>query len=182
MSFVCLHVAHGDVVPGSLVAVAREFSARVEAHDGRLVVFDASGLTRLFGDARAIGLEVGRAAMRRGLTPRVVVAGTRVAAMLVAHARPGLTVVAPGNETAAVAGLPVVALEALADLAWPNGLSSGERASRRRAGRRRRAGSGRHYRLAPGPEVDAGARFTTPVLSAHVETLTRWGIGTLGEL
>ena len=52
-----------------------------------------------------------REAAARGLRVHVAVAGTRTAAALLALARPGLTVVAPGEEAAALAPLPIGILE-----------------------------------------------------------------------
>jgi len=147
--FVCLYTPQAVPRKGALAAVAREFSSRIEVRGDRLVLCDVSGLERLFGDAQAIGLELGRAAIRRGLAPRMAVAATRVTAWLMACARPGLTVVPPGAEALAVAPLPIEALAALAKAEAPSG---GTR-PRRRA--RRRGATSRHYRLAPAPaEVD----------------------------
>src|SRR4051812_25960799 len=82
----------------TLVAVAQEFSPRVEQHRDDLVWTDVSGLTRLLGRAQTIGAEMRREAAARGMRVHVAVAGTRTAAMLLAIARPGLTIVAPGEE------------------------------------------------------------------------------------
>lgn len=111
--FACLYFPQSAPRSDALAAVVREFSARIEARSDRLVLCDVSGLERLFGNAQAIGVNLGRAAVKRGLAPRVAVAGTRVAARLVACARPGLTVVPRGAEAAAVAALPIKALGAL---------------------------------------------------------------------
>ncbi|HEX3644346.1 MAG TPA: hypothetical protein VHT95_01995 [Vicinamibacterales bacterium] len=74
---------------------------------------DVSGLTRLLGPARTIGEEIRREAAARGVRAHVAVAGTRTAALLLAQARPGLTVIAPGEEAAALAPLPLALLEKL---------------------------------------------------------------------
>jgi hypothetical protein len=93
-----------------LVELVREFSPRVQ-DDGRgLVSLDVSGLDRLLGDAHAIGEKLRCAAADRGLPVHVTVAGTRVAATLLASVRPGLTVVPPGEEAARLADLPLSAL------------------------------------------------------------------------
>ncbi len=97
----------------SLVAIAQEFSPRYERHRDDLVSVDISGLTRLLGPARTIGEEIRREAAARGMRVHVAVAGTRTAALLIAQARPGLTVIAPGEETAALAPLPLALLEKL---------------------------------------------------------------------
>jgi protein ImuB len=95
----------------TLVAVAQEFSPRYERHRDDLVSIDVSGLTRLLGPARTIGEEMRREAAARGVRVHVAIAGTRMAAMLLAIARPGLTIVAPGDEAAALASLPLGLLE-----------------------------------------------------------------------
>src|SRR3989339_505590 len=137
---------HDHVFPRSL-RLSLPPAARVETRSDRLVLCDLSGLERLFGDAQALGVALGRAAVRRGLAPRVAVAETRVAAWLMACARPGPTVGRPGTEAAALAPLPVEALGALAEA--EDAPSAGVR-PRRRADRRRGAAS-RHDRLAPAP-------------------------------
>jgi protein ImuB len=95
----------------SLIAIAQEFSPRYERHRDDLVSVDVSGLTRLLGPARTIGEEIRREAAARGVRAHVAVAGTRTAALLIAQARPGLTVIAPGEEAAALAPLPLALLE-----------------------------------------------------------------------
>ena len=72
---------------------------------------DVSGLTRLLGPARTIGEELRREAAARGVRAHVAVAGTRTAALLLAQARPGLTVIAQGDEAEALASLPLALLE-----------------------------------------------------------------------
>jgi protein ImuB len=97
-----------------LVELVREFSPRVQDDPRGLVCLDVSGLGRLLGDERTIGEDLRRAAADRGLPVHVTVAGTRVAAMLLASVRPGLTVVPPGEEAARLAGLPLSALASIA--------------------------------------------------------------------
>jgi protein ImuB len=98
-----------------LLAIAQEFSPRFERHRDDLVSIDVSGLARLLGPARTIGEELRRAASARGVRAHVAVAGTRMAALLLARARPGLTVIAPGEEAEALAPLPIGILEKLDD-------------------------------------------------------------------
>src|SRR3990170_4595043 len=78
--------------PGVMLAIAREFSPRVERHGASCVVLDVSGLGRLLGDAQAIGAELDRAAADRAAGIRVSIAPTQTAARLMAIARPGLTI------------------------------------------------------------------------------------------
>jgi protein ImuB len=94
-----------------LTAIAQEFSPRYERHHDDLVSVDVSGLTRLLGPARTIGEEMRREAAARGMRTNVAVAGTRMAALLLVHARPGLTVIAPGEEAAALAPLSLALIE-----------------------------------------------------------------------
>src|SRR5438093_1526301 len=72
---------------------------RVFLNDRSLRPSDGSGLGRLLGPAGAIGKELRRTASARGLRVHVALAPTRTAAMLLALARPGLTVVAPERES-----------------------------------------------------------------------------------
>jgi protein ImuB len=127
------------------VAIARDFSPRIERHGNGCVVFDVSGLERLLGDAHAIGAELVQAQLRSPALPNIsiVVAPTQTAALVLAIARPGLSV-ATGDAAAAVAGLPLTALRSF---------------------------------LCPTDAVRSGDRWG-PLL----DTLQRWGLGTLGEV
>src|SRR5688572_12832684 len=113
--FGVIYAAEGSS-PEALLAVAQEFSPRVDAvsldraFEVREIVLDLSGLARLFGDARTIAEELRRTAADRGLRVRVAIAGTRTAARLLVRHRAGLTIAEPGNEAAAVAPLPIALL------------------------------------------------------------------------
>jgi protein ImuB len=78
--------------PAVLLEVARMGSPRVAVDGPRAVTLDVSGLTALFGDARAIAHELRRLAADRGLRVRVAVASTRTASRVLAHGRPGISV------------------------------------------------------------------------------------------
>src|SRR5437899_5535707 len=95
----------------NVVTVAADFSPRFERHGDDLVSIDISGLGRLFGSPRDIGEELRRDAASRGLRVHVAIASTRTAALVLAMARPGLTVVEPGNERDALASIPIRVLE-----------------------------------------------------------------------
>ena len=97
----------------SLEALAREFSPRVQVHQGSVVSLDIGGLGRLLGTPAEIGDELRRAAADRGLHPHIGIAPTRTAALLLALARAGVTVVPPGGERAAVAPIPLGVLRRL---------------------------------------------------------------------
>jgi protein ImuB len=109
--FGAIYAAEGSS-PEALLAVAQEFSPRVDLRPGlvREVVLDLSGLTRLFGDARTIAEELRRTAADRGLQIRVAIAGTRTAARLMVRHRAGITVIEPGSEAEALAALPLALL------------------------------------------------------------------------
>ena len=94
----------------ALVQVARDFSPRVETHGDRTVTLDISGLRSLIGEPRAIGEELRRSAADAGLRVHIAVAATTSAAILLAHARAGLTVIPRGGEAAALAPLPLSTL------------------------------------------------------------------------
>src|SRR6185503_17693093 len=127
--FGAIYAAEGGS-PEALLAVAQEFSPRVDAgHDrafdsaqtrafdvaqAREIVLDLHGLTRLFGDARTIAEELRRTAADRGLQIRVAIAGTRTAARLMVRYRAGITIIEPGTEAAALALLPLALLGNLA--------------------------------------------------------------------
>jgi protein ImuB len=142
-----------------LVDLVREFSPRVEDDRRGLVSLDVGGLGRLLGDAHAIGEELRRAAADRGLPVHVAVAGTRVAAMLLASMRPGLTIVPPGEEAARLADLP---LSALMVVGGPPALGPQPLVPSSRP-------------LVPTPQPLAPSPYSL------LETLRRWGLKTLGE-
>ena len=111
------HAAHATYAThepyATLVQIARDFSPRVETHGDRTVTLDISGLDRLIGEPRSIGEELRRAAADAGLGVHIAVAASSTAAILLAHARAGLTVVAPGTEAATLAPLPLRTLTQL---------------------------------------------------------------------
>ena len=156
----------------ALARLARDFSPRIEIHDEHLVLLDVSGVGRLFGDVQALGAALREAAADRGLRLHVALATTRTAAVLMAVARAGLTVVPPGREAATLAPLPLRMLHAgtpdphrarVAGGASLPGCGADRHLGRHGAdpgpvGRRRPRGAGsRHYRLAPAPEVQDSA-------------------------
>jgi len=169
--------------PGeALVSTAREFSPRVERVSARAVVCDVDGLERLFGDARAIASELRREAADRGVMARVAVAATRGAALLLAHARPGITVVDPGADAAALAPLPIRALDAVSGSdAQPADHASPAPAARfYRTSPMQDIARAAHLRQRPQGSVgtaEARARY-----ESMIETFARWGVRTLGDL
>ena len=106
--FACLYLPPpADSVPEKVREVARDFSPRVEMHGDRTVTLDISGLGSLIGDSRSIGEELRRAAADAGLLVHIAIAATSTAAILLANARAGLTVVPRGEEAKALAPLPL---------------------------------------------------------------------------
>jgi len=101
----------------ALLEAALAVSPRVEDAGPGLVHVDLAGLGRLFGDDAAIAARLARLARGVGLPGRVAVAGTRIAARVVARTAPGaLAVVPPGGDRTALAGAGVEALDLPADL------------------------------------------------------------------
>jgi protein ImuB len=102
--------------PGTmrLLDVARTCSPRVQACADRLVTLDVDGLTHLFGDHHAVTEHLRRVAAEHGFpVVHVAVAATQTAAILLASTCDGLTIVPAGHEAAALAPLPVRALQLL---------------------------------------------------------------------
>jgi protein ImuB len=97
---------HGNV----LLEAAREFTPRVEAVPPSAVLLDLRGLGRSWPDPHALAEALAAAARVRQAEVHVALAWTRTAALLLARGRSGLTVVAAGQEAAAVAPLPLDAL------------------------------------------------------------------------
>lgn len=146
-----------DAAP--LVALAQDFSPRYEQHGDDLVTIDVSGLDRLIGPLRTIADELRRAAAARGLHVHVAIAATQIAATMLARARPGVTVVEPGDEAAAVAPLPIGVLK--------NAFGACGQC-------------GGRVRWVPRAMKKNGPRSGVDVLQLSV--FTRWGINTLGAL
>jgi protein ImuB len=112
--YACLYQPPAPDSPSAgLVDLARDFSPRYERHRDDLVSIDISGLGRLLGTPRAIGEELRRDATARGLRAHIAIAATRTAALVLAHARPGVTIVERGGEAEALAAIPVAILEKL---------------------------------------------------------------------
>ena len=85
------------------MAVAREFTPRVEAYSPTPVLLDLSGLGRLWPTPQELGRALLDAAASRAIEAQAALAFTRAAALVLARARPALTVVPAGRERAALA-------------------------------------------------------------------------------
>ena len=137
-----------------VVAIAGEFSPRYECHGADLVSIDVSGLGRLLGPPQAIGDELRREAAARGVRAHIAVAATRMAALVLAIARPGLVVVPRGGEAAALAPISIGVLEKV--VVDDDGMQNPQNAQKH----------GDQHNPA----------------SVAVAAFTRWGLKTLGEL
>ena len=157
--FAALYAAEGS--PSDLLmAIAREFSPRVEVCGAREVTLDVSGLTRLVGDGRTIAAELRRTAGARGLLcMRVAIAGTRAAARLLVHdlaARAASAIRTPTSESRTPNPESQIPAEAIV-------IEPGTEAES----------------LAPLP-IDLLAIFDT--LESRLPVLRQWGLRTLGDL
>ena len=108
----CLHSPGPLPSDQALLDLAREFTPRVEGL-GPTVLLDLHGLGRVWESPERLGqglLEAGRA---RGLALQAALAWTRMAALLAARGRAGLTVVPGGREPEVLAplGLDLLPLE-----------------------------------------------------------------------
>jgi protein ImuB len=175
--FAALCAARGSSFE-TLLGIARDFSPRIETYgsrpsiraqdapshvEGREVVLDLAGLTRLFGDAKTIADQLRRTAADRGLCVRIAIAGTRTAARLLARDRAGITIVEPGDEAAALAVLPLSLLARILHLNDSNDLN--------------------HPNVSNGPNVLNDPNGPNdPNESNVLTTLRRWGLRTLGDL
>ena len=184
--------------------VAQRFSPRIAWAGPDSLVVDLEGLQRLFGDARAIGEEMRRGMAASGLEVRIAIAGTRMAARLVTHARAGLTLVPAGEEAATLAPLPIALLQHI--LLMPDdagdmaAASSAPRTNGRAGARAHGPGApapsqpprppARFYRTSPVQEIVRPRRRRVPGMRTAAEAAVgdwlamfrRWGLRTLGDL
>ena len=197
------------MVPGALEAVARACSPRVERHGNAGIAFDARGLARVIGPPAEIAREVSRVAAEHGLVVRVALAGTTTTAWLLAHARSGVTIVAPGEDAAVLAPLPLGWLGALTEQAEgqrpkaeekaqgerpkAQGMTEGQASTTRpqSSASAPRVARARNYRIAPGPAADDALMRSSlrplafglrPDLEDALAIFERWGLRTLGDL
>jgi protein ImuB len=174
--YACLYsppVAHQPAESRStLTDVASDFSPRYERHDDTLVSIDVGGLERLLGPAPTIAEELRRAAAARDLTMHVAVAGTRMAAMVLALARPGVSVVERGREREALASLPLGVLTAVSQ--------KYEVRSQTISNRRSTPGDPIYRTAKPLQSEPVPSNGQTS--DFRLQTFTKWGLRTLGEL
>ena len=95
----------------ALLDLAREFTPRVEARGPTPVLLDLHGLGRTWPRPEALGRALLEAARVRALETNLALAFSRTTALVLARARPGLTIVSAGEEAAALATLPLALLD-----------------------------------------------------------------------
>jgi len=93
--------------PEALLQVARAFTPRVEARAPTPVLLDLHGLGRAWPSLDALGRALLEAARERVRSASVALAASRVAALVLARGRDGLTLAAPGEEARLMAPLPL---------------------------------------------------------------------------
>jgi protein ImuB len=153
--------------PDVAVAVAKDFSPRLQRYGSDCVVLDVGGLGRLLGEPQAIGDELTRACAARSASrdedpqrsARVAVAPTQVGAMLLSSAHPGLTVVT-GDLPSALAPMRLEVLRHVLDEIH-GGTMVREKDPRR--------------------SVRSASREENQRSEKAFEVLQRWGLTTLGE-
>src|SRR2546423_6408844 len=168
--FACLHrPPSGDqpaAAAGTLAEIAREFSPRYECDGADRVTVDVSGLERLTGPPAMIAEQLRRACTAREVRAHVAVAATRTAALVLAIARPGVTVVARGDEAGALAPIQIGILEKIAHKNQTQN-SQSSRSTQNRFVQENSAVS---------------AISAVSALPSGVAAFKRWGLKTLGEL
>src|SRR5512144_3175482 len=95
----------------ALLELAREFTPRVEARTPSPVLLDLHGLGRLWPTPHELGRALVAAATSRAIETQIALAFTRVVALVLARARPGVTIVPAGGEAEALAPLPLALLD-----------------------------------------------------------------------
>ena len=102
----CLHSPAPLPSSAVLLAVAREFTPRVEGLEAT-VLLDLHGLGRVWASPAVLGQSLLDAGRAHGLDLHAAVAWTRVAALLAGRGCAGLTLVPPGREPDVLAPLPL---------------------------------------------------------------------------
>jgi protein ImuB len=113
----CLVAVDEPPAPATLLQVALAHSPRVEEAEAGRVYLDAAGLQGLFGDESSLVARLREAAATAGLSIRVGIAGSRVAALAAARSGPEGAVVEPDRDAAYLAAVPLSLLELSEDLA-----------------------------------------------------------------
>ena len=106
-----LHVPLSLPSESALLDLGREFTPRVEARGPTPVLLDLHGLGRVWPTPHALGWALLDAARARSLEAQVALGFSRVAALVLARAHTGLSVVPAGGEAGALAPLPLALLD-----------------------------------------------------------------------
>lgn len=106
-----LHCVEQLPSEATLVDLARSFSPRVEPLGATPVIVDLHGLGRAWSSPQLLGEALRAAGRARALELQVALAWTRVAALVLARGRPGVTIVPAGGEAKAVAPLSLSLLD-----------------------------------------------------------------------
>ena len=158
-----------------LVDIARAFTPRFE-QIGSVVLLDANGLSRLFGTAQELGEHLRDAISKQSpgdTNPRVALASTQTAAILLALGTSGLTVVMPGKEAIALAPLSINVLDQFENLSIPLAPKAPE------APEAPKAPSSWHH---PRTTHQASRQPKRAPENRLLEIFGKWGIRTLGAL
>ena len=106
----CLHSPRPLPRADALAELARAFTPRFEKLAPETLALDLHGLGRSWPRLEDLGRALLEAGRGRELELHAALAATRVAAVALARARPGLTIVPPGGEAAALAQLDLAGL------------------------------------------------------------------------
>jgi protein ImuB len=91
----------------ALLVLARDFTPRVEARGSTPVLLDLQGLGRAWPTPHELGRALLEAAASRSLETQVALAYSRTVVLVLARAKPGVTVVPAGKEASVLAPLPL---------------------------------------------------------------------------
>ena len=164
--YACLR-ARTDATAAALLALARDFSPRIERYSDDCIVLDVAGLGRLLGDAHGIAAELQRTAVERGLKVRIAIAPAQIAARLLtldAHLRAVCDRASARQASISRDAEPVVADDVERALA-PLALEVLEQLVAK-----------------PGPAEAGPCESSSQVVASRTfDALRRWGIRTVGE-
>ena len=106
-----LHSPAALLAENALADLARSFTPRIQAFGATPVLMDLHGLGRVFPTQEALGHAILDAARERALEANLSLSHSRVAALVLARAQAGLSIVALGKEAEALAPLSLRLLE-----------------------------------------------------------------------
>ncbi len=105
--YACLYLSEISNTGQSLLDLAQEFSPEVEQTSIDTVVFSISPLRTILGSCHQIASEICRRGHEWKLQAHLAVAANPDTAILLARHVPGVTLVTPGEESSALASLPL---------------------------------------------------------------------------